>query len=89
MGRLTQQELGQKLSEAMALVEVGGLYHHFKDPTKHYKVIAIGFIEEREEVCVVYQALYGEKIAWVRTLEVWLSKAHTDNGEVSRFQKVQ
>ncbi len=89
MGHTTQEELATRLAAAKGLVEVGGLYYHYKDPTKHYTVVALGIIEETEEVCVVYQALYEEQLTWVRPLEVWLAKVPTEEGEVSRFQKVQ
>lgn len=35
-----------------------GIYHHFKDATKEYRVIGTAFHTETEELMVVYQPLY-------------------------------
>jgi hypothetical protein len=88
MGHTNDYELSFKVAEATKQVSVGEVYRHYKDPTLHYKVVAIGFLEENEGICVVYQALYGAMIVWVRTLEDWLSKVKTEKGEVPRFQKI-
>jgi hypothetical protein len=87
MGKTSQEVLAAKVAEAKKLVEVGALYYHYKDPAKQYRVTAVGLFEETEEVMVSYQALYGAELLWHRKLNVWLSKAQTDQGEVQRFQK--
>ena len=69
-------------------VEIGAHYYHFKNPSKLYVIEQIGILENTKEVCVVYKALYGEKIVWIRTLENFLSKKETEKGEVVRFTKV-
>jgi hypothetical protein len=90
MAHTTQEELALKVTEAEKQVEVGGVYAHYKDSTKRYRVLNIGLIEDTEEVCVIYQAMYGEgkRLVWVRPLDVWLAKVETESGEVSRFQKI-
>ena len=35
-----------------------GIYHHFKDPEKLYRVLGTAFHTETEELMVVYQPLY-------------------------------
>lgn len=35
-----------------------GIYHHFKDPNKHYEVLGIALHTETEEDMVVYRPLY-------------------------------
>jgi len=89
MAHASQQELTSKVNDAMKQVEIGAVYKHYRDSSMHYKVLAIGFIEETDTICVIYQALYAEKIIWVRPFNLWLSKAQTEEGEVSRFQKIE
>lgn len=77
-------ELDKQIIKAKKKVEVGGIYYHYKNPDKYYVVESVGFIEERDEVCVVYRALYGKGIIWVRTLTNFLEKV---DGKM-RFEKV-
>lgn len=89
MAHKSEQELAGMMYEAGKLVEVAGQYFHYKNPAKLYKVLKLGILEETEEVCVVYEALYGEHLTWVRPLSVWLSKVQTPDGEVPRFQEAE
>ena len=84
MPHLSLQELDKILAKAKKKVEVGGVYYHYKNPNKYYVVEFVGFIEESNTPCVIYRALYGKGIVWVRTLEVFLSKV---DGK-KRFNKV-
>lgn len=61
------------MKNAEQQVHVGGIYSHYRSPEKSYKVLAIAIQEENEEPCVVYQALYGDNLIWVRNLSVWCS----------------
>ncbi|MCA9390430.1 DUF1653 domain-containing protein, partial [candidate division WWE3 bacterium] len=70
--------LAQKLKEATAKVAVGQKYCHYKNPDRFYEVIALGFQEASEDLCVVYKSLYGEGFVWVRNLDDWLSTVETD-----------
>jgi len=81
------KKLTDDILMAKKKVKVGAHYYHFKNPDKLYLIEQIGLLEETEEVCVVYKALYGEKIVWIRTLENFLSKKETEKGEVVRFTK--
>jgi len=45
-------------------------------------------LENSEEVCVGYRALYGKGILWVRTLENFLEGVEIDGKSVKRFQVV-
>jgi hypothetical protein len=56
----------------------GEVYYHYKDPNKYYLVLHVGYQEEDQSPCVIYQALYGERKIWVRNVSVWCSKATTD-----------
>ncbi len=89
MTHTSQKEFNKKIKKARKRVEVGAKYYHFKNPDKLYVIEQIGILEETEEVCVVYRALYGEEIVWIRTLENFLSEKKTEKGErVTRFTKV-
>jgi len=78
-------ELNKQNSRARKKVEVGGIYYHYKDPDKCYVVESVGFLENTEELCVIYRALYGKGIVWVRTLDNFLEKV---DGKM-RFRKVK
>ena len=84
---LSDQEITRRVSEGQRLVDVGATYAHYKDPTKHYKVLKIGVLEATEEPCVIYQALYGSRMTWVRPLSSWLEPVPTEKGNVPRFFK--
>lgn len=53
---------------------VPGIYHHFKDPLKHYEVLGTAFHTETEEDMVVYKPLYEGAIAelFVRPVKMFL-----------------
>ncbi|HWA52413.1 MAG TPA: DUF1653 domain-containing protein [Patescibacteria group bacterium] len=66
--------LEEKLNKGIKKVKVGGIYFHYKNPNHYYVIESVGFIESSEEVAVVYRALYGKGIVWVRPLEEFLQK---------------
>ena len=84
MGHLSQEDLDKKLLDASRKVEMGWVYRHYKSIDQLYVIEALALLEETQEVCVIYRALYGKKIRWVRTLENFLEKI----GKGSRFTKV-
>ena len=53
-------------------IVVHGIYKHFKGDL--YIVKDIGRDSETEELMVMYRALYGENMLWVRPLESFLSE---------------
>ena len=57
--------LARMLEEARGLVEVGGQYRHSKSGGE-YVVRDLVLIEADEEVGVVYEALYGDRLRWLR-----------------------
>jgi len=83
-------KLIKKLDSIKKKIKIGDKYFHYKHPDQIYQIIKIGIIEETEKICVIYEALYGEKIVWVRSLEDFSSKVKLENGdEVDRFTKVE
>ena len=89
MDKKSHMRLKKELDEAAKIISVGSKYYHFKHPEQFYEIIYLGVLENGEEVCVIYKALYGERFVWVRTLINFLSKKKLENGtEVDRFVKV-
>lgn len=89
MGSKNSQQLLSELDNLKQRINVGDKFYHFKHPESFYIVVAVGFIENNEEPCIVYQAEYGDKITWVRTEDEFFAKVTLEDGsEVDRFTKV-
>ena len=56
--------------------KIGGIYRHFKG--NMYEVKAIAIHSETEERMVVYQALYGDNVTYVRPYDSFVSKVDKD-----------
>lgn len=68
-------------------VSVGGVYTHYRNPDQLYKVLAIALDEVTAQQCVVYQALYGDKLIWIRSVEIWRGSIEYEGKMVPRFIK--
>ena len=68
-------------------LKIGKKYRHFKG--KEYLVLYIARHSETLEELVVYQALYGEKGIWVRTLDMFLEQVEVDGKLVNRFEECE
>lgn len=82
------QQFHQELAKAGELVKVGEVYAHFKNPKNSYKVLELAILEATDEVCVIYQARYDEKLIFVRPLSSWLETSEWEGKKVARFQIV-
>lgn len=80
-------QLQQKLQDSQQKVTVGAHYVYYRDADLKYKVLQIGLQEADEQVCMIYQALYGEQLVWVRNLNDWLAEVELAGKKVARFQK--
>ena len=85
----SQDELSQLRQDGGRKVEIGGVYRHYKSPDMMYVVKDIVIQESDNQPCVIYQALYGNKITFSRPLCVWLENVKTDTGIVPRFVRIQ
>ncbi|RJO61921.1 DUF1653 domain-containing protein [candidate division WS5 bacterium] len=75
-----------KLSKRAKSLKLGE-YEHYKG--KRYNILGVALHSETLEELVVYQALYGEGLTWVRPLDMFLDKKTLDDGsKVSRFTYV-
>ena len=53
-------------------IKINGIYKHFKGDL--YLVVDIAIDSETERPMVVYRALYGDNLLYVRDLEMFLSE---------------
>lgn len=84
-----QNVLIKELNEASSKVLVGGQYFHYKNPDNTYKVLQLAIMESDENVCVIYQAQYGEELIFVRPLSSWLEKVQWQEKTVKRFTLIK
>lgn len=82
----SQKELKQDLEDAAKKVAVGHIYVHYKSDTMRYVVKDLAINTEHDDVCVVYQALYDEKLLFVRPLHEWLDDIEKEDRKVKRFR---
>jgi hypothetical protein len=69
--------------------KTGEIYHHYKSPDKHYKIIGIAFHTETEEDMVVYQPLYEtEHRLFVRPLKMFMEEVEVNGEKKPRFVKI-
>lgn len=67
----TDKQLLKSIEEAKKEVVIGGLYSHHKSKENMYVVLDLIIDEESTNVAVVYQALYGDMLKFVRKFEVF------------------
>ena len=60
-----------------------GRYRHFKG--HEYEVIAVGTHSETMEKMVIYKALYGDGVFWVRPASMWNETVERDGEVFKRF----
>jgi len=89
MAHQDQTELLKDLENLYQKVKLGDKYFHYKHPDQFYNIVALGFIEETEIPCVIYQFEYCDRITWVRPQNDFFAKVTLENGSVvDRFTKV-
>lgn len=70
-------------------IETDTFYYHYKNPDLHYLVIDIALDEATEEPVVVYEASYGKRLTWVRSVKIWNELVEFEGQFVPRFSKVE
>ena len=63
-----------------------GRYEHYKG--NHYEVNVVARHSETMEDLVVYRALYGERVLWVRPLKMFLEEVEIGDKKVPRFRYI-
>jgi len=66
------EELGQALDAAAEIVEIGGLFAHYKDPASRDRVLGLTVLEASDEVAVRYVSLDHEEVEFTRPLVSWM-----------------
>ena len=61
-----------------------GIYQHYKG--HHYEVIDVAQHTETLEEVVVYRALYGDHLLWVRPLKMFLEQVEVAHEKIPRFE---
>lgn len=61
-----------------------GIYRHYKG--KKYRFIGVALHTETLEELVIYQALYGKKLFWVRPLKMFLETVTVGKEIKPRFR---
>ncbi len=89
MAHKNEKSLLLELESAKSQVDVGGLYTHYKSSDKLYKVTQIAILEATDELCVIYQAQYDEKLSFVRPLASWLETVNWQGKTIPRFTKIE
>lgn len=72
-----------KLSSEAILLKLG-LYEHYKG--NKYQVLGVAIHSETLEELVIYKALYGEGLTWVRPLKMFLENVKIDGKTKPRFR---
>ena len=64
-----------------------GIYEHYKG--NRYEVIGIAKHSETLEEMVVYKALYGEGLVWVRPLKMFTEEVEVNGEMIQRYKLVK
>lgn len=90
MGTLKDEDvLRAEIAAADIKIKVGGVYQHYKGAHKTYKVLDFATLEATDELCVVYQALYGAKFKFVRPVSIWLETVEWEGKKLPRFRLLE
>lgn len=87
MAHTPLEALNNRCAHALNMIEIGAIYSHYRNHELNYKVLMLALDEETEEMCVVYQALYGEQLIWIRKLTKWSEMVEHNGKNVPRFNK--
>jgi hypothetical protein len=68
------------------MAEVNCFYRHFKG--NYYKVLSLAKDSETTENVVVYQALYGDFLLWVRNEKMFDETIERDGKTFKRFTRI-
>lgn len=74
-----------KYEEAVKTIPCGK-YRHFKG--NEYEVIGIAKHSEDEQAMVVYRALYGDSILWIRPADMWNEEITREGKTFKRFTQI-
>ncbi len=65
---------------------MGKYYRHFKGGL--YRCLAVAKDSETLKPVVVYQALYGDKLIWVRDYDIFFGSVNINGSIIKRFTEI-
>lgn len=80
-------ELNQILRSANTEISSDKKYKHYKGGV--YKVICVALLESTLAPCVVYQAQYGKKLVFIRSVKEWNEIVEFNGESLPRFSIVE
>lgn len=91
--KATREELFSRIVDAQSKVEIGGVYSHFKNSERLYRVedialLQISHADYDEQAVVIYSAVEDPEIRWVRPLTDFCSEVEVDGQKQPKFIKV-
>ncbi len=69
------------------MIKKSDIYKHYKG--NRYKIIEIAKHSETLEDMVIYKALYGEGVVWVRSKTMFEENVLVDGVGTPRFEKIK
>ena len=81
-------EILREIAEAKSKITIGATYVHYKGSDKRYTVRGLATLESTNELCVIYQTEYGDKLTFVRPLSIWLEDVEWNGKTVPRFKRL-
>lgn len=75
-----------KLSPEARFLKLG-IYEHYKG--NKYRILGVALHSETLEELVIYKALYGKKLTWVRPLKMFLENVEIDGKIAPRFRLLE
>src|SRR4051812_31204877 len=86
----SQLRNNSNMQESKPELKIGGMYQHYKNPDKKYKVIGVAKHSETEEDLVIYEPLYEN--AWAplvaRPVSMFLEEVEVNGIKQPRFKLV-
>lgn len=67
-------------------IKIGQIYKHYKGFS--YQILNIAKHSETLEDMVIYKALYGEGLVWVRPLSMFEEEIIKDDKKIKRFELI-
>lgn len=61
-----------------------GYYEHYKK--NKYEILGVGINSETLEEFVIYKALYGKHLTWLRPLDMFIENVNIEGKIVPRFK---
>ena len=84
----TYRQILSEIEKAKAEIEIGAVYAHYKNPSNTYEVLGFGTFEATDELCVMYKSNYGERLTFIRPVDIWLENVEWNGKLVPRFKKL-